>query len=162
MKLKKLIILCTTILSITVLVACGNSDSSSETDNANNEEDTTTKEENKAQEENADEEDTVSITPEEASKTAEEFLTLVADEEFAQAEALFDDRMASEITAQDLEALWSQLVTDFGEFNGFDYVEEQEIDGYHSFIYESSFGEQPFILNVSINGKNEVGGFYIQ
>lgn len=161
MKLKQLAVLLASILLITILAACGNSDSSPETDNDNSQEDTQTNQE-ETEEETTDNEDTASITSEEASETAEAFLTLVADEDFEGAAALFDDTMASEVTAADLEEIWNQLTTDFGEFAGYDYVDEQEVDGYYSMLYEGAFNNQPVVLNVSVNGNNEVGGFFIQ
>ncbi|GGP07409.1 DUF3887 domain-containing protein [Oceanobacillus neutriphilus] len=161
MKLKQLAVLLTSILLITLLAACGNSDSPSE-ETDNNQEDTQTNQEKPEEEETTDNEDTASITSEEASETAEAFLTLVADEDFEGATALFDDTMASEVTAADLEEIWDQLTTDFGEFAGYDYVDEQEVDGYYSILYEGAFNNQPVVLNVSVNGNNEVGGFFIQ
>lgn len=162
MKLKQLSILLTSILLITILAACGSSDSSPETDNDNSQEETQTDQKEAEEEETADNEDTASITSEEASETAEAFLTLVADEDFEGATALFDDTMASEVTAADLEEIWDQLTTDFGEFAGYDYVDEQQVDGYYSLLYEGAFNNQPVVLNVSVNGNNEVGGFFIQ
>ncbi|GEN87728.1 DUF3887 domain-containing protein [Oceanobacillus sojae] len=162
MKLKQLIILLTSFLLIIVLAACGNSDSPSETDNDNSPEDTQTNQEETEEEETTGNEDTASITSKEASETAEAFLTLVADEDFEGAAALFDDTMASEVTAADLEEIWDQLTTDFGKFAGYDYVDEQQVDGYYSILYEGAFNNQPVVLNVSVNGNNEVGGFFIQ
>lgn len=159
MILKQFAILFSSMLLLMVLAACGNSDSSSDADSGNNDEDTSTKETSNEEEDTADNKE---ITSEEASQTAEEFLTLLGKEAFSQSEALLNDMMVNEITAVELEEIWNQLLTDFGEFNGVDFVEEQEIDGYYSFIYEGAFGEQPVVFNVSIDRNNEIAGFYIQ
>lgn len=162
MKRKQLAISFISILLITLLAACGDSDSSSETENGNDQEESSTAQENNGGDSAADKEEEAAVTEEQASQTSETFITHLDDGDFDEAESLFDETMASEITAADLETIWTDLETEFGEFTGFDYVEDQQVDEYHTFIYEGTFDDQPFVLNVSINGNNEVGGFYIQ
>lgn len=154
MKTKQLTISLIFIL-LMMLAACGDSDSTPETDKDDVQGEASSNQENNEKEE-------AGMTSEEASQTSEAFLTHLEDGNIDEAEALFDEVMASEITAADLEAIWNDLETEFGEFTGFDYVDDQQVDGYDSFIYEGMFGDQTVILNVSINSNNEVGGFFIR
>jgi len=163
MKGKPLTISSLSILLMILLAACGNSDSSPETDNDTSQEETSAGQENNEDEEAYEIEEEVTITAEEASQAPESFLTYLDEGDFDEAEALLDEIMASEISSMELEAIWTQLETEFGEFTGFDYVDNQQIEGYYSFIYEGTFGDHTIILNISINGNtNEVSGFFIQ
>ncbi|WP_339179838.1 DUF3887 domain-containing protein [Oceanobacillus sp. FSL W7-1293] len=163
MKGKHLTISILSILLMILLAACGGSDSSPETDNDTAQEETSAGQENNENEEAYEIEEEVTITAEEASQASEAFLTYLDEGDFDEAEALLDEIMASEISSMELEAIWTQLETEFGEFTGFDYVENQQIEGYYSFIYESTFGDHIVILNLTMNGNtSEVSGFFIR
>ncbi|WP_179134469.1 DUF3887 domain-containing protein [Oceanobacillus timonensis] len=149
MNVKAFMIAIIAMFAMTFLAACGDTNTSSEDDNANNQEET-------------DSDDTIPITLEEASETSETFLTHIRDGDYDEAEALYDETMATEMASGDLEAIWDEMETAFGAFTGFDYVDEQQADASYSFIYEGAFGDQSTILNVSINSNKEVAGFYIR
>ncbi|MFD1415133.1 DUF3887 domain-containing protein [Oceanobacillus jeddahense] len=134
MKLKQLTILLTVILLVVILSACG--ETVSEIDEENRE-----------------------TARDEAVQTAEDFLTLLGEEEFEQAASLFNENPIREWTAEDFEDLFVPTAETYGGLAEIQLVEEEEGTSVFDFVFEGNFGVRTVLFYIGINRSNEVFNF---
>jgi hypothetical protein len=92
---------------------------------------------------------------------AQDFVSLLAQNNFAKASENFDQRMAQALPVSQLESVWNQLLSSFGDFQSTSRKEFMEKEGYHVVILTLEFDKAFMDAEVTFDQQNKIAGFWI-
>ncbi|MGN8646657.1 DUF3887 domain-containing protein [Gracilibacillus sp. HCP3S3_G5_1] len=93
---------------------------------------------------------------------AETFIDQLNEGKFDEATENFDETMAEQLTADDLEAIWNDLNSQLGDFIDQEFNTIEEVDGYQVVLTTGIFNNDDVTFQVTLNENQQISGFYIQ
>ncbi|MCF3943753.1 DUF3887 domain-containing protein [Oceanobacillus alkalisoli] len=105
--------------------------------------------------------ESANATTDETVAVAEEFIVQLSEGQYAEATENFDDTMAEQIGAEELQELWGSLEEQLGEFIASEYDQTESGDGYEVILIKGVFNDADATFQVTINENMEIAGFYI-
>ncbi|MFT3896596.1 MAG: alpha/beta fold hydrolase [Thermomonas sp.] len=97
-----------------------------------------------------------------AAATARQLLAHMDAAEYAQAEAMFDERMAQAVPVEKLQAVWESLPAQAGEAKGRGEPAIESVDGMQVATVPLHYANAELVAKVAVAGDGRVAGFLIQ
>lgn len=104
----------------------------------------------------------VPVRPESTVELAEEFISLLAAENFPGAVGMFDKDMKAALPEQEMAKLWSSLQDEFGPFKGQSFLRTDEIQEYNLVYITCQFEKAALDARVVFNNKKQIAGLFFQ
>lgn len=111
--------------------------------------------ENQAEEENNTEDEQI-IT------IAETFISQLAEGNYEEATENFDETMSAQLTATELEEIWSSLTEQVGDFIAQEYNTTEEVDEGQVVLITGVFNEADVTFQITVDPDQQIAGFYVQ
>lgn len=93
---------------------------------------------------------------------AENFIDQMNEGQYEAAVETFDETMAEQLGAEELEELWESLLKQLGDFIEYEYDETHEVDGFQVVFLKGIFNDQNAILQVTVDDDKNIAGFFVR
>lgn len=94
---------------------------------------------------------------------AEEFIGQLNEGQYEEATEKFDETMREQLGPEELEELWISLEDQLGELVDYEYDRTETVDGgYEVILINGVFHDADATFQVTVDGNEEIAGFYIQ
>ncbi|GGN64775.1 MULTISPECIES: DUF3887 domain-containing protein [Oceanobacillus] len=100
-------------------------------------------------------------TRDEAVVVAEEFIDQLSDGQYEEATENFDETMAAQVGAEELQEIWGSLEEQLGDFIAFEYKETEEVEDHEVVLIKGVFNDADITFQVTVNENMEIAGFYM-
>ncbi|MBN6206611.1 DUF3887 domain-containing protein [Ralstonia pickettii] len=93
---------------------------------------------------------------------AKGFIDQLNEGNYEEATENFDDTMNEQVTAADLEEIWTGLNSQLGDFIDQDYDRTEEADGYQVVLITGTFNDADVTFQVTFDENGQIAGFFVQ
>lgn len=104
----------------------------------------------------------VPVRTESVIELAEEFITLLASEDFPKAVEMFDKDMKAALPEKEMVKLWASLQEEFGPFKGQSFSHTDETQGYDLVFITCEFQKAALDARIVFNAKKQIAGLFFQ
>lgn len=93
---------------------------------------------------------------------AETFVDQLSVGNYEEATEHFDETMASQLTAADLEELWQTLNNQVGNYIEKEYQSTEEAEGHQIVLITGVFNDADVTFQFAFNANEQISGFYVR
>lgn len=93
---------------------------------------------------------------------AKGFIDQLDEGKYEEATENFDDTMNEQVTAADLEEIWTGLNSQLGDFIDQEYNKMEEADGYQIVLITGTFNDADVTFQVTFDESGQIAGFFVQ
>lgn len=93
---------------------------------------------------------------------AREFIGFMENNQFNDAEEMFDERVKNQLSLQQLEDLWNDMLRKLGGYERIDQLEKEDVGGMVIVYAQTKFSSRPIIIQLAFNYDKKISGIYFK